>query len=337
MPRVRPVTQVFTTDRLAKDIRFEAFRARINSMFDMEPLDRADESDFSGSIRSVNLGALIVSAMATKTFAFARSRQRLLTDFIDHVLLRVDLDGPAEDGGRPQGLLVIDLGRISETGVTPAHNISLVVPRRLLAVPDDVLARLHGERLATPMAMILADHLVSIMRHAGGAGAAEAAAIGAMTPALLAACLQPGAETAARARSDLDVVVVARARAHIDANLRDPKLSPETVARAAGVSRAGLYRLFEPVGGVARAIREARLKRALHDIVAAGAAARLGDIGHSLCFSSEAQFSRAFKAHFGFTPSEARAAVVECRNVPALAGGPPDPDRLVFSEWLTRL
>ncbi|ODN70239.1 helix-turn-helix domain-containing protein [Methylobrevis pamukkalensis] len=337
LPRLRPVTQVFSTEPLPKDIRFDAFRARINSMFEMKAFDRSEERDFFGRIRSVHLGALIVSTMETTSFAFARSRRRILTDFIDHVLLRIDLDGPFETGGRPIGVLVIDLGRIIDVGVTPASNISVVVPRRVLGLPDEALATLHGVRLETPMALILADHIVSVVRHVGDVDLSDAEAIGALTPALIAACLKPGEDRVGRARADLDVVTVGRARAFIEANLRDPRLNPESVARGVGVSRAGLYRLLEPAGGVAKAIREARLKQALHDIVERGATARLGDIGHALCFSSEAQFSRAFKAQFGFTPREARAAVVEGRNVSALGDGAPDPDRLVFGEWLSRL
>lgn len=306
-------------------------------MFDMTPVDAADVVDFAGEIRSVNLGTLLVSSMRTKEFVFARPRERLLRDFIDHVMIRVDLDVAPEEGGRAFRLVVIDLGRVSEDGITPSHNVSVVVPRRVLGLTDAQLQRLHGRFLSTPMAMILADHLVSVMRHAGAVGAGEAEAIGALTPALLASCLEPSLEAAERARADLDLAVVARARAHIENHLRSPALDPETVARAAGVSRATLYRLFEPVGGVARAIREARLKQAMRDILHQGAAARLGDVGHALCFSSEAQFSRAFKAHYGFTPREARQAVVEGRNAPALAAGAPHPDRMVFTGWLSAL
>jgi AraC-like DNA-binding protein len=337
LPRIAPVTQVFSSDRLPADLRYEAFRARINSMFDMEPLDRADEADFSGEIRSVNLGSLLASTMRTRPFAFARTRSRLLRDFIDHVMIRVDLDRAPCEGGRVLGLVVIDLGRVSEGGVTPPHNVSVVVPRRLLGLADADLLRLHGQSLATPMAMVLADHLVSVTRHADGLGAAGADVIGALTPALLAACLEPSREATERARADLEIAILARARAHIEAHLRLPGLGPDAVARAAGVSRATLYRLFEHVGGVARVIREARLKQAMRDILERGASARIGDIGHALCFSSEAQFSRAFKAHFGFTPREARAAVVAGRNAPALAAGAPDPDRLVFGGWLSSL
>lgn len=337
MPRARPVIQSFDTARLPQDMRFEGFRLRINSMFDMEALDRADEADFAGAIRSINLGSLLISAMRTREFAFSRSRRRVLSDFIDHVLVRVDLDGAAEAGGRPRQLIVIDLGRVSEPGITPADNVSVVVPRRVLGVSDTQLAALHGRALTTPMALILAEHLVAVMRHAAGVGPDEAEAIAALTPALLAACLAPSPETGARARADLDVVLLGRARASIEASLRDPRLDPALVARATGVSRAALYRLFEPAGGVARAIREARLKQALRDIAAAGPASRIGDIGHALCFSSEAQFSRAFKSFFGFTPREARAAAGAGRNLQALAAGDPDADRVVFPEWLSLL
>lgn len=337
MPPVSPVSQVFSSDRLPVALRYEAFRARIDSMFDMNLLRGEDEAHFSAEIHSINLGSLLISSMRSHEFCFTRPRARLLRDFIDHIMIRIDLDRAPEEGGRARHVVVIDLGRVTEYGLTPCHNVSVVVPRRLLGVSDGELARLHGAALASPMAMIFADHAVSLMRHGSTMGAAEVAAINALTPGLLAACLEPSRESAARARADLEVATVSRARGYIAGNLRAPGLEPSTVARATGVSRATLYRLFEAQGGVAKAIREARLNQAMRDIIEQGQGARLGDIGHNLCFSSEAQFSRAFKSHFGFSPREARSAVLEGRNAAALAAGARDPDRLVFKGWLASL
>jgi AraC-like DNA-binding protein len=337
LPGVSPVTHVFSTEQLAPEHRFEAFRARINSMFEMTSVKEPPRDGFAGEIRSINLGSLLISSMRTPEFSFARSRPRLLRDFIDHVMIRVDLDREPERGGRVVGVVLIDLGRVTEHGLTPCHNVSIVVPRRASGLSDAHLQRLHGRPLQGPRAMILAEHLVSVMRHAQGIGANDAAALSAITPALLAACIDPTGDTTAAAREDLDIAIISRARAHIACNLRAPELDPAGVAREAGVSRAKLYRLFEPAGGVAKAIREARLNQAMRDIIAKGQDARLGDIGHNLCFSSEAQFSRAFKAYFGFSPRDARGAVVQGQNAVTLSAGSRDPDRLVFRTWLAAL
>ncbi|MCB4768547.1 helix-turn-helix domain-containing protein [Ancylobacter sp. Lp-2] len=71
-------------------------------------------------------------------------------------------------------------------------------------------------------------------------------------------------------------------------------------AQGIGISRASLYRLFEPIGRVARAIREVRLREAQRDLQSRSATR--GEIGLGLCFSSGSQFSHAFKAYYGCSP-----------------------------------
>ena len=53
---------------------------------------------------------------------------------------------------------------------------------------------------------------------------------------------------------------------YVERNLKDPDLGAETVLREFGVSRAGLYRMFEPDGGVRNYISNRRLFRAVHMI-----------------------------------------------------------------------
>ncbi|MES9603980.1 helix-turn-helix domain-containing protein [Actinomadura sp. NPDC000929] len=77
-----------------------------------------------------------------------------------------------------------------------------------------------------------------------------------------------------------------------------------------GVSVRHLGRIFETAGTTpARHILERRLQRA-RDELASPAAARttIADVAYRWGFSSQAHFARRFRARFGLTPSEARAA-----------------------------
>lgn len=93
-----------------------------------------------------------------------------------------------------------------------------------------------------------------------------------------------------------------------DQNLASPKLGPEMIARAFGLSRASLYRLFAPVGGVASYVREARLGQAYQQITSPRLAdKRIGQIAQQLGFKNVGVFNRLFAAKFGLSPGEARA------------------------------
>lgn len=68
-----------------------------------------------------------------------------------------------------------------------------------------------------------------------------------------------------------------------------------------------MYRLLEPVGGVASFIRERRLARAHHELSVPGLQdRRIGPIAYQAGFQSIATFNRAFLAAYGETPRNIR-------------------------------
>jgi AraC-like DNA-binding protein len=100
------------------------------------------------------------------------------------------------------------------------------------------------------------------------------------------------------------------ARDYIERHLHDPRLASGRVAAVLGVSVRHLGRIFEPAGVTpARYITERRLQRA-HQQLTGGSAAgtTIADIAYRWGFSSQAHFTRLFRARFGRTPTDARAA-----------------------------
>jgi AraC-like DNA-binding protein len=328
--------QTFSTSHFAPGDRFEAFSLRIGSMFDMGAPDREQAARFSATIESLNMGTMLVSAMQTHEFVYERSRRRIVRDFIDHLMIRVDLDRPPGEGGRTRSVLIIDLGQVSERNLTPEHNVSVVLPRRIFGSQADALARLHQTPQFHGGALFLGDHLVSIMRHGGDLHGKIPEGVAALTPSLIATCLAPSAgHVSKEAQGDLELALLSRARQIIDDRLASPRLTPDMLARELGVSRSTLYRIFEPAGGVARVIRDARMKAAARAIADLESGVRIGDIAHQFCFSSDAQFTRSFKAHHGYTPSEYRAAVVADRGWTGAVK--PAADGRLFPGWLANL
>lgn len=97
---------------------------------------------------------------------------------------------------------------------------------------------------------------------------------------------------------------------HIDANLPDPDLSPESIARAVGISRSYLYALFseadETVSGF---LRNRRLQAAYEMLVSdAGGGLAISEVAYRTGFRSLSHFSRSFSRHFNAAPRAVRAA-----------------------------
>ena len=94
-----------------------------------------------------------------------------------------------------------------------------------------------------------------------------------------------------------------KALAFIDRNLARSDLAPALLEKSLPLSRSSLYRLFEPLGGVRNAILQRRLERAIRVLLTSTAARPpLRAIARDHGFSSEEQYSRAFRLRFGMTP-----------------------------------
>lgn len=106
--------------------------------------------------------------------------------------------------------------------------------------------------------------------------------------------------------------------AYIDANLNSRSLNPAGLARAFGLSRASLYRLFEPVGGVAGYIRARRLARVREAIKVPDLGnRRIAPIAYGSGFKSIASFNRAYRQAFGETPRQSRGRSSAARALAA--------------------
>jgi AraC-like DNA-binding protein len=98
------------------------------------------------------------------------------------------------------------------------------------------------------------------------------------------------------------------AKTYIAGHLGDPGLRVDVVARAVGVTPRHLNRAFAAEETtVAQYLMERRLDRAKADLDAPDLAGyRIADIAFRWGFSSQAHFSRLFRARFGCSPTEMR-------------------------------
>lgn len=311
-----------------------AWRDTVHLLFDAEPLT-ADETPFIVSLRTFKIGTVLFGRVRGVPMRFVRDHRVIARGGDAHVLVQFYLSGGYRGlaGGRPidvraGDISVLDLAGTFATEADAFENFNLLVPRALLAPRLTHLQGVHGLVLpgARASTQLLARHLHLLDEIADSAPGAEADALADQALALLCATLAPALRAAAQA-PDSDIALAIRR--YIDTHLADADLGVERVMRDFGVSRATLYRLFQAYGGVVGYIRRGRLQRALLELRAGapGQPVHIGAIARRWGFGSDASFARAFRAVYGITPSEARAAVLPPQ--PAAPGANP------VSGWLS--
>jgi AraC-like DNA-binding protein len=326
----------FSTDDFPEGERFAAWHNAMAPMFDVPA--PADDSRFRGSAFTYLMGRMAFGGTDVDPLAYSRSSSRIRSDGIDHYLIRLDFTPE-----HPEGLLfVIDLGQPIELPLAPMHCLCIFVPRDMVDGAMTGIASLHGQVIAGARGRIFADYMKVLASQAGGLLMQDGPAIADSTVALMRSCLQPQAGAEGPVRSVLEATQMGRARRFIDANLTNADLGPEMLSGGLAMSRASLYRLFRPVGGVARFIQQRRLQR-IHDLLCSpDEHRRITELALTYCFSDEAAFSRAFRREYGYTASEARA-MRGVQKVERLAG---DPERLALSppermmmwgDWMNKL
>ena len=262
----------FSTTRLPTDQRFDIWRESISALFDVTPPVRAAADGFDASLTSFLLNDQIMfSRCETKAQRFERDSLRASKDGLDHFLIQTHLKG-GQEVRRGRHHSEADVGDLLIIDLAKRHVAETSDFSHLtLVVPRPLLAP-YLRRPDSQEGRVLN-------------GSAD------------------DVENAAAAAASL----LHRAKSEIERNLASPDLSVSTLCSAVGLSRAGLYRLFAPYGGVRAYIQDRRLRRAAADLVSLRHHQKyVYDIAFNWGFASEAHFSRAFKARFGMSPKDAR-------------------------------
>lgn len=232
-------------------------------------------------------------------------------------------------------LAVLDLAQPNTLTAETSASIALTIPRNLLEAYCPDIERLHGARVDTPgRARLLGEHMQTLYHRLPHMTAEEAQLVVEATAALVGACLVPSADRIERVRRVIDHNLLDRARRYIAIHLENPKLSPDAVCTATSTSRSTLYRLFQPLGGVAHYIREARLRR-IHAALRNPAEWRsISSLAYCHGFESAAHCSRAFRELFGYSPRDIRDLTRS--QIRVSPGTEPSPAN-VITDWLKGL
>jgi AraC-like DNA-binding protein len=243
--------------------------------------------------------------------AQARSASAIRRDQLDHYRVVLSLDGEYScdaDGSRHNvaagQLIVTDLARTESFACDHTSKLVLFVPRSAL---DELLPRpvdLHGCMPQGAGALLVGDHLRALVRAIPVLTTQELPTVNQATLQLLAAAIAPCAATLGEARPAIQSALLRQAQRCIDTRLGDPELSVEALCGALKISRATLYRMFEAEGGVAQYVRLRRLQRAHTLLATATHRLTIERVAERLGFKHVASFSRTFREHFGYNPSD---------------------------------
>jgi len=280
----------------------------------MAPLFRIRQARYTrtvprGDLSVVVVGEIIVNRCTFNVQHISRDPE-LIAATPDHLVLQYYRSGGFRGviAGQPVCIVrgqvaVADLGQEIDADTARSDTIGLSVPRALLGAVDPSALRWQ---LDAPRNRLLGGYMSSLPKRLARANASAAPALTAELAALLERVFAPGPLEPAAALIASHRTQLEKALAVIEAHLGEADLAPGFIAEQIGTSRATLFRLFAPMGGIMRYVQERRLLALLDTLNDPLDRRPLARIGSAHGFTSPAALSRAFRAHFGVTPSDWR-------------------------------
>lgn len=330
----------FDSGTLEASLRAEAWHENMGMLFDLSADDQPCE--LFCEIDAAFLGDTVIGTTHANGQLFERSHRRIAIDRLDHVLLQVFMEGGGTIPGNGEivagDMLIIDLAQPHEMRNTDFRNLTLVLPRDVHPDLTAILAPLHDRKLAqtNPVIRLMTQHLVSLWNALPDMNADQATGVVHDSLDLLVGGLgreQFSIDASPGTATELNEIV----RRHIDANLAET-LSPASIAAACHISRSQLYRLFEADEGVARYVWQRRLARAMRLLIMPrNRNQTILTIACECGFTSEAHFSRAFRARFGIAPGQARREAQEQMEIVPLASRTVQSYPTVLPDLINRL
>jgi AraC-like DNA-binding protein len=298
---------------------FELWRWAVAPMFEIDAAKSQDRSSYRVQSDGYYYDEMPISATHAAATSYDRPSRVIAKAGLDNVLLSIYEDRDyliCADGQertiRAGDIVALDLSRPSRITAPEAASITVIVPRHLLSNLSANLDDSHGLVLpkGSPLNALLASHMRELLIQAPRLDRVAGLAVTRATAALAAACLGTAEEGRVPASSSIRTAVLRLIRQAIDENLGNPELGPDFLARRFALSRARLYRMFEPLGGVKSYIQQRRLMRA-HQAISDPAFFHesITTLAERYGFMDKSAFSRAYRALYGVSPSESRARV----------------------------
>lgn len=309
MPKVRHRSSAYAVPE-----RFDRWQAVIGGSFDDATGPRSPHEDavfdVDSSMWNLGKGLLFQSRLRGRQVKH-RTKRRIRADHLDHYRIHLQHSGSERNEAegrnnvvRPGDVLITDMAREERYALDDSACTVLVVPREML---EEALPRpmdLHGAMPRGATLQVLRSHLSALATSADRVAAEEAPALMAATVQLVAGAIAGSRDVRLDAAPAVAPSTLRQMCRYIDLHLDDPTLSGDTLVATFGLSRTRLYRIFGPLGGVQRFIRERRLHRVHEVLTRGGRRVHLSRLASDHGFSTASHFSRAFRDQFGYSPRD---------------------------------
>lgn len=311
------MAQHFDTRALPPETRRQLWRESVSKAYFELDLEYADPERFTGTLDSFTLGEVSLSLLRSAPLRYRRLASHLSADAEENYLLTVPVKASIEFSQRGRTTVCTPDSFTLERSGEP-YEFSYDDPNelRVLKIPAVALGRRVGapDRLcavrfdaAGGAGALFADYLGIAARHAPTLGGGSSGVLSSQLLDLLAIVLEGAAEVGDSDETSVQGAHLRRIEHHIRTHLRDPDLTPATIAAATGVSLRYLHKLFRnSERTVAEFVRELRLQACREALVFGDPRTAIGAIAYEWGFSDQAHFTRAFKRRFGVSPGEAR-------------------------------
>jgi AraC-like DNA-binding protein len=287
-------------------------------------VERTD-APFYARVRSWRLDRSILFAREYGGIRHVR-RERVAEDGFDHFVLSHVISGELIAGLpgkamsiKPGESLLIDTSEAAETGADNVTMITLSLARDSVRAAVGDVEGLHGYLIDARESGLLGAMLRALVEQMPHLPFVAHAAITRSLIDLLSVAINPFGSGARSEFHRLEHVRFETVRQLIEANMARQDFSVQDITQATGISRAGLYRLFESSGGVNRFIQLCRLQqlRARLDNRAFDHLS-LAELAPMFGIADESHASRLFKQIFGISPGAYRAASIRGAQDPSV-------------------
>jgi AraC-like DNA-binding protein len=312
---------LFTTDQYKENDRFAAWREDISLIFQLENLPFEKTEDYHATFDLYNFGQSVLAELHASPSRYVRSAKKSRQDGLDAILVQLILEGEIQFNFNNQSIevaagdiIIFDLTQQANNINTAFRHLTFMVARDKIEplVPD--IWKWHGLALPRESASVqmLRNHLVSSFNLASKFNVEEGLRMEDATVTLVAAAMSDQLVLLDNsAGNQLNDVISNQIKQFIRNNLEDDELSPQKLASVFKISRAQLYRLMEPLGGLSGCIRAKRLDRCWDDLKDASKMhLNISEIAYRWGFKNMATFNRNFRQVFGKSPGEVRAEAV---------------------------
>ena len=293
-------------DAIPEADRFDVFNDASRSLWHRLPATR---DTFECDAADYLVHDVIVYHLRYAAHAIIRTPAHVATGLSDGISVQLYRRGSIRGAvgdvdlyGAPDRIVLQDLAHPFSVWTDDSEVIGVIVPRARIDCHDWIRIRapVMSWRVDSPTGRILTSALTTLWAELPRAAMSDGPPLASSLVGLLNGLLQPGPEHEDDVRRALNVAI----RQYIADHLDDLALDVDTLRRKFFCSRATLYRLFEEDGGVARHIRDARLRACMHDLALPSTSRKhIAIIATRWGFENPSHFNRLFKQTFGVVPS----------------------------------